>query len=550
MKPAALTGMCIKTIMCILGIVGNSALIYHSMPKARCRIEPYKVLMTNLAVSNLLTNCLVDLPDSLVDIYGSWFLGEIYCKVFLFAANLSSISSILTTLSICVFWFRKLVASRPGSNHLTRSGELRLVSMAVSLSWAVAFSFSAPLIYFSSLRTDKSAPHQELLAEPSGRKELLCREYFPSPSHKYMYEVIYLTFAVTSPIMLMMFINVKMLIVLLRNRKRVRAMRLCAMGRCAPASMAGNLGCQARAGSGTSVNTPVTSSCGVELCSAPVLSAGHCKIEEPLQIRRVLFEVDSNGPYSYLSAAHGLVSFRANPCLKTFAMTNRHIGLATNTVSDMEQGPLFESPKKPTIFSISEVHAPKPSLVDLTVGFATFPNGIRQQPEPGGPHMPGSVVNVPAVKIVEVVGVSEDMVASHVQAPYSIPLFCSLEDRDSQCAPLAMPAVSLCPLELQATAPLQTPDPTSPRRRHLGQDRGPRNKPAASAQFRATLSITAVVGVFSLSWATHLALRITSNVDETKVILEIANQIAASYTSVIPFIFLYGMNKCTCGFWR
>ncbi|KAJ8408636.1 hypothetical protein AAFF_G00252710 [Aldrovandia affinis] len=70
--------------------------------------------------------------------------------------------------------------------------------------------------------------------------------------------------------------------------------------------------------------------------------------------------------------------------------------------------------------------------------------------------------------------------------------------------------------------------------------------PSPGAQVRAAKSVVAVASVFLVCWLTHLLLRITSNVNKSSLVVEVASYIAASYTCIIPYIFLYGIKKLSC----
>ncbi|KAE8285057.1 hypothetical protein D5F01_LYC16504 [Larimichthys crocea] len=101
----------IRGLMFLAGILGNNWLAVRSLPGQISGIRTNEVLFINLAVSNLITNYLVDLPDTIADFAGRWFLGETFCGVFRFCADLSETSSIYTTFFISAFWHQKLVGS-------------------------------------------------------------------------------------------------------------------------------------------------------------------------------------------------------------------------------------------------------------------------------------------------------------------------------------------------------------------------------------------------------------------------------------------------------
>lgn len=81
-------------------------------------------------------------------------------------------------------------------------------------------------------------------------------------------------------------------------------------------------------------------------------------------------------------------------------------------------------------------------------------------------------------------------------------------------------------------------------------DRGvqPRQKqsPNSSAQARAAKSVVAVASVVLLCWLTHLLLRISSNIHASPQVLEVASYVGASYTCIIPYMFLHGVKKLSC----
>ena len=70
--------------------------------------------------------------------------------------------------------------------------------------------------------------------------------------------------------------------------------------------------------------------------------------------------------------------------------------------------------------------------------------------------------------------------------------------------------------------------------------------PGSSSQVRAAKSVVAVASIFVVCWVTHLVLRISSNIHTSHIVVEVASYIAASYTCIIPYIFLYGIKKLSC----
>ncbi|KAK6492952.1 rhodopsin-like [Huso huso] len=333
MEEVALIESLIRAIMCLLGIVGNNLLAFRLLPSKMSRVRTSEVLLINLAICNLITNYLVDLPDTIADFAGSWFLGETYCSFFLFCSELSETSSILTTLLISVFWYQKLVGSLRRGNAPVLLESLRLSSGIVLLTWVLALIFSAPLLFYAKVDNK----------EENGT-ELRCDDHFPTHTSKQTYEVLYLTLANAVPIALMVFTNLRIVVTLLMHRKEME-----------------------RNGNTSSENPPEVSP------SATVSSESNGKTLQP-----------------------------------------------------------------------SKVHT----------------------------------------------------IAASVPA------------------------------------------------------RSTRTSPSPVAQVRAAKSVVAVASVFLICWVVHLLLRIVSNVNMSPLIVEIASYIAASYTCIIPYIFLYGVKKLSCQCWK
>ncbi|KAK1174655.1 rhodopsin-like [Acipenser oxyrinchus oxyrinchus] len=208
MEEVALIESLIRAIMCLLGIVGNNLLAFRLLPSKMSRVRTSEVLLINLAISNLITNYLVDLPDTIADFAGSWYLGETYCSFFLFCSELSETSSILATLLISVFWYQKLVGSLRRGNAPVLLESLRLSSGIVLLTWVLALIFSAPLLFYTKVDNK----------EENGT-ELRCNDHFPTHTSKQTYEVLYLTLANAVPIALMVFTNLRIVVTLLMHRK-------------------------------------------------------------------------------------------------------------------------------------------------------------------------------------------------------------------------------------------------------------------------------------------------------------------------------------------
>lgn len=196
--------------MCILGILGNNWLAVVSFPRKISQIRTNEALFFNLAISNLIANYFVDLPDTMADFAGKWFMGRTYCAVFVFCSNLSATSSIISTMLIAVFWHQKLVGPRRGPTTRVPLDNLRLVASLLAGGWGVALAFSVPQFYFIRFMSNDSLDD--------------CVESFPSLPARQMYEVMYLALANAVPIAGMVFSSIQIVITLLRHQARIKAM--------------------------------------------------------------------------------------------------------------------------------------------------------------------------------------------------------------------------------------------------------------------------------------------------------------------------------------
>lgn len=200
----------IRALMFLAGILGNNWLAVRSFPTKRSTIHTNEVLFINLAVSNLITNYLVDLPDTMADFAGRWFLGETYCGVFRFCADLSETSSIFTTLFISVFWHQKLVGSLKRGGAPVQMDNLSLVAGLLACSWTVAAVFSIPHFFFVEVKATNESSED-------------CIDVFPTKVAMQTYEIFYLTLANAFPVAGMVFASVQIVITLLQNHRRIRS---------------------------------------------------------------------------------------------------------------------------------------------------------------------------------------------------------------------------------------------------------------------------------------------------------------------------------------
>lgn len=343
----------IRGLMFLAGVLGNNWLAVRSVPSQKSGLRTNEVLFINLAVSNLITNYLVDLPDTMADFAGRWFLGETYCGVFRFSADLSETSSIFTTFFISLYWHQKLVGSLKRGGAPVKLDSLCLVACLLAGSWTVAVAFSVPHFFFVSVEGGNDSKED-------------CVDVFPNPVAHQTYEIIYLTLANALPMAGIVFASVQIVITLLQNQKRIQ--------------------------SHNSENAPET-------------VKKENKSEEKVEV--------------------------SNP------------GSSKNPDDPASSTPVY--------------------------------------------------TGVPAS--------SGQSSTSTAEAPQSV------------------------------AKPSQAPAKPSP---------------GSNTQVRAAKSVVAVASVFLVCWLTHLLLRITNNVHTSAIMVEVASYIAASYTCIIPYIFLYGVKKLSC----
>lgn len=360
----------IRAFMSLAGILGNTWLAIRSLPTQRSAVRTNEVLFINLAVSNLITNYLVDIPDTVADFAGRWFLGETYCGVFRFCADLSETSSIYTTFFISLFWHQKLVGSLKRGGALVLLDSLRLVGCLLAGSWTVAVVFSIPHFFFVKVEGSNES-HED------------CIDVFPNALARQTYEIFYLTLANALPVAGIVFASVQIVITLLQNQRRIR-------------------------------------------------------------------------------------SHSSNPT-KMIKDENR-------SVEDSCKG--REGP--------SSSNNVQPSTSQIYTG-APAPLCANGDPSP----------------------------------------------QTSNCAPLNGQSDPGSRLGTPPSFSRPRPTPAKPSQ-------------TSSSQVRAAKSVVAVASVFLVCWLTHMVLRITNSVQTSSLVVEVASYIAASYTCIIPYIFLHGVKKLSC----
>ncbi|CAL8280874.1 unnamed protein product [Gadus morhua 'NCC'] len=219
----------VRALMFLLGMLGNNWLAVRSIPSRLSALRTNELLFLNLAVSNLITNYLVDLPDTMADIAGGWFLGDGYCGVFRFCADLSETSSIFSTLFISVYWYQKLVGSLKRGGGPVQLDSLRLVGGLLAGSWGVAVVFSIPHYFFVTVEGENGS-------------SLECNDVFPSEEAKQTYEALYLTLANALPVAGIVYATARIVVTLMQSQKRIQGhggnQAASEEGRAAPAAAA------------------------------------------------------------------------------------------------------------------------------------------------------------------------------------------------------------------------------------------------------------------------------------------------------------------------
>ncbi|XP_040915195.1 rhodopsin [Toxotes jaculatrix] len=358
----------IRALMCLAGILGNNWLAISSLPWKKSGIRTNEALFINLAVSNLITNYLVDLPDTMADFAGRWFLGETFCGVFRFCADLSETSSIYTTFFISVFWHQKLVGSLKRGGAPVQLDSLCMVGCLLAGSWTVALVFSIPHFFFVAVEGANES-HED------------CVDVFPNALARQTYEIFYLTLANALPVAGIVFASIQIVITLLQNQRRIR---------------------------------------------------GHNS--DPAKENAK----DEN---------------------KSTENRNDERSVSANSGPGTSKDPKDSAALNNIYTGVPASSCPNEGLF----GHSSHSSKAGAQPNLSRPSQ--------------------------------------------------MPA-----------------KPSS----------------SSSTQVRAAKSVVAVASVFLVCWLTHLLLRITNNIHTSSIVLEVASYIAASYTCIIPYIFLHGVKKLSC----
>ncbi|XP_073686341.1 bombesin receptor subtype-3 [Garra rufa] len=208
MQPLDWIELFMRAFFCFTGIIGNGLLGLRSLPKSRSQLRTGDVLFVNLAVSNLITNCLVDLPETMAHFAQTWLTTKEYCGVTQFSHEISETSSIFSTMFISMYWHQKLVGSIKRGGAPVQMDNLRLVFALLSGSWIVSTAFSLPHIFIAEHNANESSE--------------VCEERFASPAAKQTFDGMYLTLANVVPMIGITYATVQIVITLLRSQNRIK----------------------------------------------------------------------------------------------------------------------------------------------------------------------------------------------------------------------------------------------------------------------------------------------------------------------------------------
>lgn len=197
-----------RAFFCSAGIIGNSWLGLRSLPKPGSQLRTADVLFVNLAASNLITNCLVDLPETMAHFAKSWLTSPEYCAVTQFSHEISETSSIFSTMFISMYWHQKLVGSIRRGGAPVHMDNLRLVGVLLAGSWIVSTAFSLPHIFIAEHNANESFE--------------VCEERFASLAAKHTFDGMYLTLANVVPMIGITYATVQIVLTLLQSQKRIK----------------------------------------------------------------------------------------------------------------------------------------------------------------------------------------------------------------------------------------------------------------------------------------------------------------------------------------
>ncbi|KAI5624466.1 alpha-1A adrenergic receptor [Silurus asotus] len=194
--------------MCLAGIIGNNWLCISSLPKSVSQFRPNDVLFVNLAVSNLITNYLVD-PLNIFQTERFLSVGKVFCSFRFFLPEFSETSSILSTMFITVYWHQKLVGSLKRGGAPVQMEKVHFIAALLAGSWTFAFVLNVPHLFF-------------VADNPENTTAIDCKEALPSEEANQAYKVVYVTLANVLPLTGILYASIQIVITLLQNEKRMK----------------------------------------------------------------------------------------------------------------------------------------------------------------------------------------------------------------------------------------------------------------------------------------------------------------------------------------
>ncbi|KAF7700986.1 alpha-1A adrenergic receptor [Silurus meridionalis] len=194
--------------MCLSGIIGNNWLCISSLPKSISQLRTNDALFVNLAVSNLITNYLVD-PLHIFTTKSFLPVEKVLCSFQFFLPEFSETSSILSTMFITVYWHQKLVGSLKRGGAPVKMDNICFIAALLAGSWTFAFVLNVPH-FIAVVEDDGNATIQE------------CKEDLPSEEANQAYKAVYITLANVLPLTGILYASIQIVITLLQNEKRMK----------------------------------------------------------------------------------------------------------------------------------------------------------------------------------------------------------------------------------------------------------------------------------------------------------------------------------------
>lgn len=196
--------------MCLVGIIGNNWLCISSLSNSMSQLRTSDILFINLAVSNLITNYLVDILSIL---HTEEYIpaGKLFCSIRFFLPEFSETSSIMSTMFITIYWHQKLVGSLKRGGASVKMDNLQFVAMLLIGSWTFAFVLNVSHLFFVAEMSENVTNAE-------------CREELPSQEAEQAYEAIYIILANVIPLVGILYASIQITITLMKNDKRMKKM--------------------------------------------------------------------------------------------------------------------------------------------------------------------------------------------------------------------------------------------------------------------------------------------------------------------------------------